>query len=371
MISQPHLEQWRKLCKVRPAKIDKNYQDERDTLQKLAAKIEANLKKDKVVLFWDRWVQIAPEQPNYDYTLLVVTPKKITILELRNWSGYLSYENKKYSYDKDRFVFDDRIDFSKNLKWRWLMNNGNERIIDNYTDVLKTKVKNLEVFLEQNGISVPKGFIEAKFLLSNDSLNIERELLMDKMIIVHDKIDDFVEKLRGMPKKERFWQGVGETLTRKEKNSVISDGFYNAIPSKDFKALIKLIRPLRTWDKIGLHGGKIIRGKLDKIELDADFDIDLTQLKRGKRLNVRWNRNKLSGFFIAAIMRFSLGSIRYNNNVYKLNPLTDKVIFYQVGNKKPQTIHLTEIEWLENGFNKIRPKWYQRLWLFLRKRPIT
>jgi len=334
MFSQENLETWRNVIKAKQTKPNNAFIAEREILEALVKQTTERLAKDLCHVYWDKWIPVNDDAP-CDVAVMILTPRKLICLEFKNWKGTLE------------------SDFSG---WQWADRPDNIRRMSPLTDSLSDKVKHISSYLKECGLELPRNFIEAKVILNNPELDVSPMIQKDKMVICHDKVDAYFQAIRGLNRKERTWQKVTQMVTNKDSSKILIENLYNSITVEEFKKIHRSLHRLRSWDKVGLYGGAIIRGRLKMVEIE-DHDIDMEHLKPGQHINVKWNRRKYSALFWGGLLGKKLGKMTYGNFPYLLHPTKDRLFFYQVGfNDKPKEIPLVEIDWFENGEVKVRKR---------------
>jgi hypothetical protein len=207
--------------------------------------------------------------------LIIVTEKKLYILECKNWGGQLKREDGKWiQYKRQR--------------------DGSYRTISHDDVVAKNEEKRkvLIDFLRSNGIDISDSDCTQKVILMNRKLAIHSEdIYNDPKVIPPDRLDHYLgrQETRLKPH-ERFFASVISLLLDDETSSKIVDGLFKRLGGKDYKRLINSISGLPTWDKVILHGTKIISGdvrKSDRSIFKSAYGIPFDQVKTIKNGIIR------------------------------------------------------------------------------------
>jgi len=196
-----------------------------------------------------------------------VTEKKLYILECKNWSGQLKRENGKWmQYKRQR--------------------DGSYKTIshDDVVEKNEEKRKVLIDFLRSNGIEISDSDCTQKVILMNRNLAIHSEdIYNDPKVIPPDRLEHYLGRQENRLKPhERFFASIISLLLEDETSSKIVDGLFKRLGGKNYKQLISAISGLPTWDKVILHGTKIISGdirKSDQSIFKSAYGIPFNQVK--------------------------------------------------------------------------------------------
>jgi hypothetical protein len=72
-------------------------------------------------------------------------------------------------------------------------------------------------------------------------------------------------------------------------------------------------------------------------------------LEPGVRIELAWPRNKVVGLFRAMLLDGSLGTARIGKRTFSINPRDSWMRFHRVGDEKPLSLGLAELDWVIKG----------------------
>jgi hypothetical protein len=222
-------------------------------------------------------------QRRREIDLIVVTAKKMYVIECKNWSGTLKIDGD-----------------------RWVQTSGGK--VKHHDDVLllnTLKMRLLIAYLQREGIRVQPDRICQKVIFMNKKLDIQ-SLVIEKNfdVITPERLDEYLSAQNNQLKfHEKLLSSVIGLLLDEELKGVVLDGLaIERVGGENHERLIQVIGQLPTWDKIFLHGTKILSG--DIIKSSANIYADPRQLPfdRIKEIRVKLVKSKWWGF-IKALLR--------------------------------------------------------------------
>lgn len=261
----------------------------------------------------------------YEIDLVVISPKQISAIEIKNWSGRLRI-------DGDRWVQERR--------------NGDEIAHENPLSKNKEKLDCLCALLEARNIRVPPARV-CRVIFWNKNITVPIEVAKRDEIVMHHELDRFLTTQKASGFAERFLISVLELCLDQEASMIATDGFFKAIPSRDYGAAVEAITSLETFDKIELLGGRVISGDLLEVRVGQDR-LPLKTMQSGSEVKVACNRNKVILFFSAILGSAPLISLSHPFSTISISP-RDRVLFHQVGEPKPEEIEFSRIVRLVRG----------------------
>ncbi|MBF6057020.1 MULTISPECIES: nuclease-related domain-containing protein [Thiomicrorhabdus] len=327
LFSRTKLMQWRDLINVSPVFEDPEVLAGRKAEDFLTRIVESNLKYKGVHCFVGKRVPCPEKSRRYEIDLIVLTKKQLHVIEVKNWSGSLVEENGQWIQHKL---------------------NGQSIEHDNLTDHNSAKLQSLQDYLQKHDIHIDPSYISQKVVLINPRLKISPQIQSDPNVIPRSHLDHYLQSQKGASFSERMLHSVIESCTSSETGSILLDGLFKAMPRKQLKRTIEALGSLRTWDLIGLHGGKILQGDARRISIGGQR-FELEPLQRDEKIELRWKRGKLSSLFSSCVMNFAFGKTKLQKRSYRLNPLEDHILFHKAGNPQISQIDLKQIEWIKRG----------------------
>ncbi len=216
--------------------------------------------------------------------LIVVTAKKIYVIECKNWSGTLITRG-------DRWI--QRNQISGVLK---------EIIHDNTLDLNAYKMSLLGEYLDNFGVSIGDDDICQKVVFMNPKLRIQSEVIeRHPDVITPDCLGDYLDaQTNKLKTHERFLSSLIGVILDDETKGKVLDGFsIKRVGDENHDRLIALIKELPTWDKVFLRGTKILSGDVLARESDFYADIQDVPFKDIKEIRVSFTESKSFGFLKA------------------------------------------------------------------------
>lgn len=195
--------------------------------------------------------------------LIIITEKKLYVLECKNWGGRLKKEGDKWVQYKRQ-------------------PGGTYRTIEHEDAIAKTDrvLESLIGSLRSNGIIIPRQECSRKVILMNKNLAIDsEEIYKHPDVIPPDRLYDYLGGQETQLKRYQQWFSfVITTLLDEESSAKIIDGLFKRLGGKNHSDLINIISKLPTWDKVKLYGGvKIISGDIRESDLSIfKFPLDIS-----------------------------------------------------------------------------------------------
>lgn len=249
------------------------------------------------------------------------------LIEVKNWSGEL---------------------FPHRDGWVQRKRDGREIRHQNLTRYNSQKVDVLLDYLRKSGVKLENSMVSRKVLFMNERLKIHPDIMADRDVIDRQQLDNYLASQKGTSYGERLLFSVIEACLDAEKSSILVGGLFKAIKRGVFKDAVKALSELRTWDLVGCYGGRILQG--DGLSLRCNGkSYDLKKLEKGKRLEFRWQRNRVIGLLGTILTRRPIGKIRGLEKKFGLDPRTATLLFHAAGQPSPTTINLKELEWFVRG----------------------
>ncbi len=257
-----------------------------------------------------------PGSGRYEIDLIVVSPKQISAIEIKNWSGRLRIDGERWIQER---------------------RNGAEISHENPLSKNKEKLDCLCALLEARNIRVPSARI-CRVIFWNKNLNVPLEVAKRDEIVMNHELEKFLGNQKATGFAERFLISVLELCLDQEASMIAADGFFQAVPSRDYASAVQAITSLETFDKIELLGGRVIAGDLLERRVGQDRH-KLKSVPSGSEVNVFCTRNKVVLFFSALLGSSPLISLSQPFSTFPITP-SDRVLFHQAGEPKPEEIEI-------------------------------
>jgi hypothetical protein len=267
----------------------------------------------------------SPMRGRYEIDLIVVSPKQISAIEIKNWSGRLRIEGERWIQER---------------------RNGTEIFHENPLAKNKEKLDCLCALLEARNIRLPSARV-CRVIFWNRNLNVPLEVAERDEIVMNHELERFLKNQKAMGFAERFLISVLELCLDQEASLIAADGFFKAVPSRDYAAAVQEITSLETFDKIQLYGGRVISGDLRELRVRGQ-PIPLKDLQRGSVVRVECLRNKFFLFVVAAIGSGPMIWLSEPFEAISVSPC-DTVLFHAAGQEKPEEIEISRIVSMVRG----------------------
>ena len=322
------LEEWREIVSVIPELELDEVAAGRDAEHALRAMAKSHLTFKTASIFHSKRVprlESGSARGRYEIDLIMVSPKQISAIEIKNWSGRL------------------RVDGGK---WIQERRNGEDVSHDDPLAKNAEKLDCLCSMLETRNIRVPKAQV-SRVVFWNKNLNVPLEMAKREEIVMNHELTRFLQNQKATGFAEGFLMSVLELCLDQEKSAIAADGFFEAIPSGDYNASVKAISALETFDKVELFGGRAVSGDLLELRT-SEGTHSLKSIPSGTEVRVMCKRNRIFLFFSALLGSkplISLGHPLWNLSV----KAGDKVLFHQVGAPKPKEIDIASIARMIRG----------------------
>lgn len=262
----------------------------------------------------------------YEIDLILITPKCVRAIEVKNWSGRLSVHG-------DQWVHERR---------------GGEVVVHpNLLDHQQAKLHALRSYLESRHVFVPPERYEFDLVFDNPSLKLEGS------IAASPRVMSTGAWLRGQalpgPASPTGYAlaGVIEYFARADDARKLADGMFNILPPGLVREARAAVSDLRTWDRITLHGGRCLIGDLLWIQL-GDERVAAERWASGLTIKTCWRRNLLPSLF--PLMGYGpFGSLKSQAFTSRPIGVYDCLYFHEAGQQRPSIIALRDIDLIQVG----------------------
>jgi Nuclease-related domain len=277
-------------------------------------------------------------QRRREIDLIVVTDKRLYVIECKNWTGVLSTAGN-----------------------RWIQKTfgGQVREHENVLALNTYKMKLLVEYLKNQGITIQPDRVCQKLIFMNPKLNISSlAIAKSPDVVIPERLEEYLGKQNNQLKthEKLFCSVIGLLLDEELKGKVLDGLEIERVGGMHHDRLIQEIAKLATWDKIFLHGTKILSGDLIGRSIPFIFNKDSHRLPldRVKEMRIEFVKSKWLGLIKAflkvgrpiAIDLFDprgKSIARANGNPFGI------VRFHEAGSKEPTDINLCEIDRIISG----------------------
>jgi Holliday junction resolvase-like predicted endonuclease len=290
--------------------------------------ITSNLRYKGVHCFVGKRVPSTKHGCRFEIDLIVLTKKQLHIIEVKNWSGTLRYG-------------DDG--------WLQVKRDGSEVLHRHLTQHNESKAVALLSYLSKHGINLPRGFTSQKVLFMNHNLKVDKVISKDRNVIQRWQLNQYLRTQKGANISERLLHSVIEDCLDAEHSKDVLNDVFNALPSETMDEAIQILKQLRTWDRVKLHGGRILQGDAIDI-LTRNQTIDMNSFPTDSKIKFCWTRGFFYSFIKIVLLGLAPGKLTHKlMPSYKLYPDYGKFNFHAVGDKQPLQLDIKRIDWISIG----------------------
>ena len=320
------LRTWAALRRVRPAPEEPNVQSGRDAEAELRRLVTSRPEHKGAHLFAGRRVWCPRRRLRREIDLILATPKLISLLEVKNWSGELR----------------DRGDV-----WLHVRRNGQEVRHPNLVADNREKRDVFLDYLRRGGADLGRDFaargVSHKIVFMNPNLAADASIRDHPDVVTADRLAGYLDHQPRAGLAERLLGSVVEFCL-----GPAAGGLFGGLGASRFAELVLLIADLPTWDRLRLHGGKELIG--DLVELTAGGTRHRRdRLGHGAALRVSWSRGACWGLVKALTGLGTLGRLTLPAHGRVVLRAADTVRFHAVGETGAAVVPLTGVEEISLG----------------------
>jgi len=320
------LYEWRDLLRAEHTIEDPEVTAGRAAEQFLRTLVETNLKHKGAFCFLGKRVPSRQYRRRFEVDLIVLTKKHLHFLEVKNWSGELSEDGES---------------------WVQIRRNGDHIEHPQLTNYNSQKQQAVVEHLRSHSVELDSTYFSQKVIFINPNLRMSRSIASNPDVVPWNRLNDYIATHKGASYSERFVHSVIELCLDSEKSGLVLDGLFHAMPKSHFVTTREIFSKLETWDKVVLHGGKVLAGDCLKLFTTVST-VDLKSLPSGARCKVSWTRSKIIGLLQALMTGIPLGKIGLPDKRMPINP-TDILKFHGAGEEKPSEISMRNINLIIRG----------------------
>lgn len=264
--------------------------------------------------------------------LIVVTAKRIHVIEVKNWSGSLREEGG-----------------------RWVQTNRNHREIAHPDLAADHQHRNaaLVEYLRNEGVALDRDardkYFSNKIIFMNPRLSIEsRSIRENPDVLAADRLQAYLDAQRKAGVGERTLGALVQWCFDSESAGAVMDGLFDSLARDKVEAVRAAFDRLSTWDAVEYYGSKVETGDLLRLTIGGET-IARDRLPARSLTPVRWSRRGVWGFLKAITGIGKLGRIRIKGlGSLALSP-RDTLLFHRAGEPSPVEIPLHLVEGVRLG----------------------
>lgn len=268
----------------------------------------------------------------FEADLIALTPRRVVVLEVKNWSGQLK-------------VAGDR--------WVQVQRSGAEVTHPNLLAHNREKLRALHRYLAHAGVNIPAERFHQAVIFVNPRLEIDSAIADHPAMLCMDDVGDVLGS--GTSLGRHVAARLVQLLTDAETNATLAENLLKVIPPTEVAAATAAIKGLRTWDRLTLRGGRELQGDIIWLRLTGN-QAPAAALKPGGAASLEWRRGAIGG--IQWVLR-NRGAGNLRGDIFwdqhlvpgRRVPLDahDCVYFHEPGEPKPSIIALSHVERLQIG----------------------
>lgn len=258
--------------------------------------------------------------------LLVVTPNRIHVIEVKNWSGSLRVE-----------------------RGLWIQTNRNHREIEHPDLVADHKDKNaaLVAHLRREGArldpSAQAKYLSNKVVFMNDRLVVQDRAISEHPdVLLASRLDAYLNRQRRSGFGERVLGSIVQWCLDSESADAVVDGCLSGLAPDNVAKIRGAIDRLPTWDSLRYFGSRVECGDLIHVSVGG-VKLPRASFVDRRAYPVRWTRNKALGLVKAVTGLGTLGRLDLPDGSRPLSP-EDFVFFHRAGEPEPVQVPLLGLD---------------------------
>jgi hypothetical protein len=320
MTLSQRLREWQQVVSTVPAEEDPEVLGGRQAEHFLHTLVQSHYNFKGASLYPNKRVPARNRRREID--LIVVTAKRIHIIEVKNWSGHLRVIGNQ-----------------------WVQTNRNNREIEHPNLLADHHDKNsvLIEYLRRQGVSLDPG-AQAKYLSNKVIFMNPRLVIHDRAISCHpdvllpNRLDSYLNQQRRSGLGERVLGSVIQWCLDTESAEIVMDGYFGSLTPEKVSGVCAAIDQLATWDSLQYYGSRVEIGDLIRASIGG---VEVPRKQFGCRCScpVRWTRHKTWGLMKALSRSGQLGCLHLPCGKRPISS-GDFVFFHRAGEPAPIQIPL-------------------------------
>jgi Nuclease-related domain len=290
--------------------------------------------------------------------LIVVTAKNLYVIECKNWAGTLEIKGRQ-----------------------WVQTNSRGKVTahEDVLDLNAFKMRLLVDYLHDQGIWVQKHQVCQKLIFMNSNLEItDSTISKNPDVVTPNLLQEYLgqqnNKLK--PHEKLFASVIGLLLDEELKGKVLDGLSIERVGGEHHERLIQEISTLATWDKIFLHGTKILSGDIINRDISNIYRYpQRVPINQAKEVQVSFVKSKWLGL-AKAFLKFGrpIGLDLYDSQgklIAKTNGNPVGILrIMEAGSTEPTSVNICEVDRLAFGKHiavtnqKNAPKQWFKFWGF-------
>jgi hypothetical protein len=261
-----------------------------------------------------------PQAGRYEIDLIVITPRRLHVIEVKNWSGRLTIEGDAWVHD--RF-------------------NGERKVFKDLTTYNHAKAQALSRYLASQGAAVPPERVTQTVVFTNPRLQMDRRIEEHRGIVTAQQLERYLCQQRGASRLAYAMSALIQACAEADECRKLSDGLFDLMSPLMVQRARDAIARLQTWDRMQLHGGRELIGDLLWLHL-ADTRTRAEVLSSGTVLELTWRRGWSGLLPLTGLGAF--GRLQGAGVANWVLSVRDVVYFHEAGQPKPAVIALRDAD---------------------------
>lgn len=324
------LRDWRAVVSTVPVMEDPEVLGGREAEHFLNTLLQAHLNFRGASLYPNKRVPAGHRRREID--LIVVSAKRIHIIEVKNWSGTLKVVGNA-----------------------WIQTNRNGRDIEhpNLLSDHQDKSTVLLNYLDAEGIQLDRTarskYLSNKVIFMNPRLSVLSQAIAEHPdILLHHRLNAYLEQQKRAGLGESLLGSLVQWCLDTESAEEVMDGYFGSLPRDKIEAIRTAIDKLSTWDSVKYLGTRVEIGDIIHLSIGGEI-IRRDRLPNCCSLRLKWTRNRAWGLFKALTGLGEPGWVNLPGMGRRPLSSGDGVFFHRVGEKEPVQVPLTSVEELTFG----------------------
>ncbi|WP_372526613.1 nuclease-related domain-containing protein [Piscinibacter sp.] len=321
------LDDWLALRKVPPRAESGQVRAGRTAELSLRARLGRHESTRFGEIFGGKRVPRAPGQRagRYEIDLIVITPRRLHVIEVKNWSGRLSLDGAQWVHERS---------------------NGERLVHPNLATYNQAKAQTLSRYLVSHGTAVPSPRIAQTVVFTNQRLQTDRAIEEHPNIVTAQQLERYIRQQRGASRWAYAFSALIQACADADNACKLADGLFDLMPPLMVDGARAAIAELRTWDRLQLHGGRELIGDLLWIH-NRDGRLAAEAFASATAYTLRWRRGMLG---ILPLMGWgSFGHMHDRQTGWRPVAVNDCVYFHEAGQAQPAVIALRAVDRIEIG----------------------
>jgi Nuclease-related domain len=269
--------------------------------------------------------------------LIVVTAKNLYVIECKNWAGTLEI---------------------KNGQWVQTSSRGKVTAHEDVLDLNTFKMKLLVEYLCDQGIQIQPRRVCQKLIFMNSNLEItDLAISRNPDVVTPDRLQDYLGQQDNKLKthEKLFASVIGLLLDEELKGKVLDGLSIERVGGEHHERMIQEIGMLATWDKIFLHGTKILSGDIINRDIASIYRYpQQVKINQVKKIQVGFVKSKWLGLAKAFLKIGRPIALDLYDSQEKMLAKTSgesssAIRIMEAGSTEPTSINLCEINQITFG----------------------